>query len=151
MAAINPKVLLGKLNAPSRRALEAAAGLCPSRTNFNVEIEHWLLKLIEMQDGDVPLVLKHYGIDAGRVTRELTKSLDGFKTGNARVPAFSPEVFDLMREAWTLASLDYASVVDDSTFEPVGTLADGAPARAIVAARFPSARLIDNLAVPDQS
>src|SRR5207248_721614 len=36
VAAINPKLLLGKLNAPSRRALEAAAGLCLSRTNFNV-------------------------------------------------------------------------------------------------------------------
>ncbi|HEY1381234.1 MAG TPA: type VI secretion system ATPase TssH [Gemmataceae bacterium] len=109
MATVNPKTLLGKLNAPSRRALEAAAGLCLSRTHFNVEIEHWLLKLLEMQDGDLPLVLKHYGIDAGRVTRELTKSLDGLKTGNARVPAFSPEIFDLMREAWTLASLEYGS------------------------------------------
>ena len=109
MATINPKTLLGKLNAPSRRALEAAAGLCLSRTHFNVEIEHWLIKLLETPDADVPLILKHYGIDAGRVTRELTKSLDGFKTGNARVPAFSPEIFDLMREAWTLASLDYGS------------------------------------------
>jgi type VI secretion system protein VasG len=105
----NPKTLLGKLNAPSRRALEAAAGLCLSRTHFNVEIEHWLLKMLEMQEGDVPLILKHYGIDAGRVNRELTRSLDGLKTGNARVPAFSPEIFDLMREAWTLASLEYGS------------------------------------------
>jgi type VI secretion system protein VasG len=109
VATVNPKTLLGKLNAPSRRALEAAAGLCLSRTHFNVEIEHWLLKLLEVQDGDLPLVLKHYGIDAGRVTRELTKSLDGLKTGNARVPAFSPEIFDLMREGWTLASLDYGA------------------------------------------
>ncbi len=51
--------------------------------------------------------------------------------------------------ATPLASLDYASVVEDTTFEPVATLGDGGPARAIVAARFPSARLIDNLAIPD--
>jgi pantothenate synthetase len=38
-------------------------------------------------------------------------------------------------------------VVDESTFEPVGVI-EG-PARAIVAARFPSARLIDNLALPE--
>jgi type VI secretion system protein VasG len=109
VATVNPKTLLGKLNPPTRRALEAAAGLCMSRTHFNVESEHWLLKLLEMQDGDLTLLLKHYGIDAGRVTRELTKALDGFKTGNGRAPAFSPEILDLMREAWTLATLDYGA------------------------------------------
>lgn len=109
MATVNPKALLSKLNPPSRRALEAAAGLCLSRTHFNVEVEHWLLKLLEISDGDLPLILKHYGIDAGRVTRELSKSLDSLKTGNARVPAFSPEVFDLMREAWTMASLEFGA------------------------------------------
>jgi pantoate--beta-alanine ligase len=48
--------------------------------------------------------------------------------------------------ATPLARLDYAAVVGDGTFEPI-TRVDG-PARAIVAARFPSARLIDNLRLP---
>ena len=47
--------------------------------------------------------------------------------------------------ATALASLDYASVVDDRTFEPIRTI-DG-PARALVAARLGSTRLIDNLSV----
>jgi pantothenate synthetase len=45
-----------------------------------------------------------------------------------------------------LAELEYAAVVDDSTFEPATTVT--ARARALVAARFPSARLIDNLPLP---
>jgi pantoate--beta-alanine ligase len=49
--------------------------------------------------------------------------------------------------ATPLARLDYAAVVGEATFEPVGRV-DG-PARAIVAARFPSTRLIDNLRLPD--
>ena len=49
--------------------------------------------------------------------------------------------------ATPLARLDYAAVVDDATFEPI-THVD-VPARAIVAARFPSARLIDNLRLPE--
>jgi pantoate--beta-alanine ligase len=48
-----------------------------------------------------------------------------------------------------LASLDYAAVVDDRTFEPVSAVGDGVRVRAIVAAEFPSARLIDNLVLPD--
>ena len=47
---IDLKALIGKLNEPCRRALEQAAGLTLSRTNYNVEIEHWLLKLIEIAD-----------------------------------------------------------------------------------------------------
>jgi pantoate--beta-alanine ligase len=49
--------------------------------------------------------------------------------------------------ATPLARLDYAAVVGQDTFEPI-TLLDR-PARAIVAARFPSARLIDNLRLPE--
>jgi pantoate--beta-alanine ligase len=44
------------------------------------------------------------------------------------------------------AGLDYAAVVDDATFQDVGTIAG--PARALVAARFGDVRLIDNLALP---
>ncbi len=51
------------------------------------------------------------------------------------------------REAGTapLARLDYVAIVDDGTFEVVDTLEPDRPARALVAAVFPSARLIDNL------
>jgi len=48
--------------------------------------------------------------------------------------------------ATPLARLDYAAVIDEATFGPIGEL--DRPARAIVAARFPSARLIDNLVLP---
>jgi pantoate--beta-alanine ligase len=50
--------------------------------------------------------------------------------------------------ATPLASLDYAAVVDDDTFEPVARVASGMRTRALVAARFPEARLIDNLSLP---
>jgi pantoate--beta-alanine ligase len=51
--------------------------------------------------------------------------------------------------ATPLARLDHAAVIDDATFEPVSRVGPGS--RAIVAARFPSARLIDNLALPVSS
>ena len=48
-----------------------------------------------------------------------------------------------------LARLDYVAVVNDLTFEPVERLRPTEPARALLAARFPSARLIDNLLLPE--
>jgi pantoate--beta-alanine ligase len=44
------------------------------------------------------------------------------------------------------ARLDYVAVVDDVTFEEVGSLAG--PARALVAARLGEVRLIDTLMLP---
>ena len=51
--------------------------------------------------------------------------------------------------ATSLARLDYAAVVDDETFFPIDEVAPGVRARALVAARFPSTRLIDNISLPD--
>lgn len=49
--------------------------------------------------------------------------------------------------ATELATLDYAAVVDVATFGSIEAIE--APALAIVAARFPSARLIDDLLLPE--
>ena len=107
MAAIDLKSLVGKLNEPCRRALEGAAGLTLTRTHYNVEIEHWLMKLLEAADGDLAAILRHYEVDAGRLAADLTRVLDRLKTGNARTPALSPHVVQLGREAWVLASLEF--------------------------------------------
>ena len=50
--------LTAKLNPLCRTALVNALGLCVSQTNYEVEIEHWLLKLLEPTDGDLPRILK---------------------------------------------------------------------------------------------
>lgn len=109
MASLSPKSLVSKLNNTVRRALEGAAGLCLSRTNYNVEVEHWLIKLLEPANTDLTKILRHYGVDSSRVGRELTKSLDHLKTGNARAPELSPDIMDLITEAWMLTSLEYSS------------------------------------------
>lgn len=107
MVAIDLQTLVGRLNPQTRRALEAAAGLALSRTHYDCEIEHWLLKLAEPADGDVAAILRHYEIDAGRFMADLNRVLDKLKSGNGRAPALSPHLVKLAREAWVLASLQY--------------------------------------------
>ncbi|MDA8050406.1 MAG: type VI secretion system ATPase TssH [Rhodospirillales bacterium] len=106
MAAIDLKSLVAHLNDPSRRALEAAAGLTLSRSHYNVEIEHWLLKLAEATDNDLAAILRHYEADAGRLITDLNRGLDRLKTGNARAPGLSPDIVELAKQAWLLASLE---------------------------------------------
>jgi type VI secretion system protein VasG len=106
---VNLKSLIGKLNEPTRSALQAAAGLCLSRTHYDIEVEHYLLKLADSNDGDLARILKAFSVDKSRLTADLTRSLDKLKGGNARTPAFSPTLVKMLTEAWTLGSIDYGS------------------------------------------
>jgi type VI secretion system protein VasG len=130
MAAVNPKNLAGKLNALCRDALQNALGLCLSQTNYEVEIEHWLLKLFEPADSDLTKIARQYELDRARLSRELTRALERFKRGSGRSDlSISQDVYDLIREAWTIASLEFnatrvrsghvlAALVTDKTLAP---------------------------------
>ncbi len=61
------KSLVGKLNPTCRNGLESAAGLCLARTNYEVEIEHWLLKLAESPNTDLAAILRYFEIDNSRL------------------------------------------------------------------------------------
>jgi type VI secretion system protein VasG len=103
---INLKSLIARLNDTCRSALEGAAGLCLSRTNYDVEIEHYLLKLIEGAETDLARILRHYEVNSARLSRDLARALDQLKTGNARTPALSPRLPQWVQEAWMLASIE---------------------------------------------
>jgi type VI secretion system protein VasG len=105
----NLKGLIGKLNDTTRNTLEAAAGFCLARTHYDIEVEHFLLKLLDVTDSDLPRILKQFGVDKSRLTGDLTRSLDKLKSGNARTPAFSPTLTDMLSEAWTIGSIDFGS------------------------------------------
>ncbi len=104
---LNLKSLIGKLNDTTRRTLEAAAGLCVSRTHYDIEIEHFLLKTLEAGDNDVSVLCRHFGADVPRLTASLQRTLDGFKAGNARSPAFAPSLVKLLLEGWNVASIEF--------------------------------------------
>jgi type VI secretion system protein VasG len=106
MVAVDLKSLVSRLTDLARRQLEAAAGLTLSRSHYNVEIEHLLLKLLESPASDISVVLRKQGVDAGRVANELNRALDKLRTGNARAPSLSPDIVSWLREAWIVASLE---------------------------------------------
>ena len=122
---VNVKSLVGKLNSASRKALEAAAGLCVSRTNYEVEIEHWLLKLAELPNTDFQRVLRHFEIDRVRLSSDLNRVIDQLKTGNTRTPALSPYIVRLLNGAWLFASIDFDSSRIRSSHLLLAFLADG--------------------------
>ena len=103
----NLKSLIGKLNPTCRSALEAAAGLCLSQTHYEVDLEHFLLKLLEISNTDFQKILRHFEINETRLVSDLTRAMEGFKTGNARTPALSPRIPRMIQDAWLVASVDF--------------------------------------------
>ena len=107
MITIDLKSLVGRMNEPTRNALEGAAGLCLARSHYNVEIEHWLLKLLEIPDSDLLSIIDKFDIDLGKLVQDLNNELDRIKSGNTRAPALSPTIVDIAKNAWMLASIEY--------------------------------------------
>ncbi|MGA9391187.1 MAG: type VI secretion system ATPase TssH [Candidatus Sulfotelmatobacter sp.] len=101
--------MIGKLNDSTRCALEAAAGLCLARTHYDIEVEHYLTKLLDSTDNDITAIFKHFEVDTSRFSGELARALDKLKTGNARTPTLSPTLIRMLTEAWTLGSIDYGA------------------------------------------
>src|SRR5271166_6129244 len=104
---VDSAALIKTLNQTCLNALQSAAGLCLSRTNPSVEVEHWLVKLVELPDGDLTRIFRHFEVDTSRLLRDLTKVIDGFRTGNQRTPTLSLKLEQLVRAAWVTASIQY--------------------------------------------
>ena len=124
MPALNLKSLVSKLNPVCRSALEGAAGLCLSRTNYNVELEHWFTKILEGNNTDLHAILKYFEVDPHKLIADLTKSMDRLKTGNARPPALSPAVVDAAKDAYLLASVDFNETLARSGHVLLAILSD---------------------------
>jgi type VI secretion system protein VasG len=129
---INLKSLVTKLNATCRNSLESAAGLCLARTNYEIDIEHLLIKLADVSDSDLSRIWRQYDVEGSRLSRDLTRAIDRMKTGNARTPALSPRLVRLLTDAWTIGSLDYAEQQIRSGTILVALLADETLSRLVV-------------------
>ena len=103
---VNVRSLIGKLNHHTRAAVDAAAGLCLARTHYDVEVEHYLSKLLDAPDSDAAAIFRHYGVDRSRLERDLAAELDALKAGNARTPSLSPSLVRMLEVAWSVATLD---------------------------------------------
>ena len=91
MPPVNLKSLVGRFDEYCAKTVEGAVALCVARKHYNVEVEHWLLKLLEEPGTDLDRIFDHFEESiAARVQRELSRALERFKTGNSRPPALSP-------------------------------------------------------------
>jgi type VI secretion system protein VasG len=101
------KSLLVKLNNYLIRNLDTATGLGINRSHYEISFDHLLNCLIEDGMGDVPLILKHYNIDAGDVQARVLKNLEEMGKGNSGKPKLSPLLTELLEQAWITSSVHH--------------------------------------------
>jgi type VI secretion system protein VasG len=99
--------LLLKLNNYLVRNLDTATGLGIKHNHYEITFEHLLTALLEDGQGDVPLILKHYGIDGGRVQEICVKNIDEMESGNPGKPSLSRLLTDLLEDAWIMSSVHH--------------------------------------------
>ena len=106
---VNLKSLIGRLNATCWNALDNAAGLCVSRGNYDIEIEHLLAKLLEQNDTDLHKICNHYEVNIDRLSKDVQSALGSLKTGNTGRPGMSERIPQWVRDAWLIASVDFGA------------------------------------------
>src|SRR5690625_1224977 len=107
MITMDLKSLIKKMNNTTRNPLKGAAGLCLSRTHYNLDAEHWQIKLLELDDSDLPSLLKSIDLTPETLSERLNRGLDSIKAGSSRPRALAPNVVELAKQAWVLASIEY--------------------------------------------
>lgn len=100
--------IVEKLSPLLKLSLEEAAQLAISSGNYNVEIEHWLLMVLEKPHTDLGTLLRKVPeLDIESLKAELQEAAQIFQSGNVRPPSFSKILLNLASEAWVLASVTY--------------------------------------------
>ncbi|WP_300424426.1 type VI secretion system ATPase TssH [uncultured Thalassolituus sp.] len=114
MININLKSLVDKMSPYMRDSLEGAAGLCLAHSQYNVELEHWLLKLLDISDTDFVTLLEKHDVNPGNVAKQLANTIARFRSGSSRPAALAPTIVEAAKNAWMLASVDYGQPVVSS-------------------------------------
>lgn len=107
MINIDLKRLVATMTPHMRESLEGAAGLCLAHNQYNVELEHWLLKLLDKSDTDFLHLLEKHEINLSHMAKELAGAISKFKSGSSRPAALSPTIVEAAKNSWMLASIDY--------------------------------------------
>ncbi|MBD8654055.1 type VI secretion system ATPase TssH [Oxalobacteraceae sp. CFBP 13730] len=102
---INLKTLISKLNDTTRAAATRAAGICVGLGQYEVDVEHLFLGLIEQPGSDLAAIARHCDISLTGLDADLRREVARFATGSARTPVFSRHLPLLFEHAWLIASL----------------------------------------------
>ena len=108
MVNIELQNLIKRLTPHLKSTLEIAAGDCLARTHFTIELEHWFIALLQGDNTVWHQAMVKTGHAKETVVNQLNQKLSSLARGNDSSPSLSPELVQLLKDSWMLASLDHA-------------------------------------------
>ncbi|MDW1626794.1 type VI secretion system ATPase TssH [Vibrio sp. Y176] len=106
MININLSSLIQRLHPIAKVALEDAAALAVSEKANEVQIEHYLLSLLERPNSDYDVLLSHFDCSENLLRQSVRSTLDTNAKGNGSKPVFSALLIEWLQESWLVSSLD---------------------------------------------
>ncbi|MGL6313462.1 type VI secretion system ATPase TssH [Vibrio sp. WXL103] len=105
MINVNLAALIERLHPLSKTALEDAAALAVSMRSAEIQIEHYLLSLLERPDSDLDLILTKFECSPNLLRQALSSSLEQ-TSGSSSKPVFSALLIEWLQETWLMSSID---------------------------------------------
>ena len=105
MTEISRTASFGKLNALAYKAIEGATVFCKLRGNSFVELQHWLVQILNAPDSDLHRIVRHYGLDTAALAADLTTALDRLPRGSSSVSDISQFIDTAVERGWVYATL----------------------------------------------
>jgi type VI secretion system protein VasG len=101
----NLKTLIAKLNDTTRIAATRAASICVGLGQYEVDLEHLFLALLEQANCDFVRIARHCDVSLTGLETDLRNEIGRFSSGSSRTPVFSRHLPTLFEHAWLIASL----------------------------------------------
>ena len=123
MTARDLSPFLRRLNEHCARALADAASLCETRAHRDIEVEHWLIKLLELGDGDLLAILRRYELDVDGIWNALLRAIERLPHDLRGKPQLSQRVGQWLEAAWMRASLEATALGESKSIRSAHLLA----------------------------
>lgn len=105
MPDISRSASFGKLSPVAYKAIEGATVFCKMRGNPFVELQHWLVQILNAPDSDLHRIIRHFELDTAALAADLTQSLDRLPRGASSISDISAFVDTAVERGWVYASL----------------------------------------------
>ena len=109
MAEISRTALFGKLNKVAYKSIESAAVFCKMRGNPYVELVHWINQILQLDNTDLHLIIRHFELNPSKLAADITAALDRLPRGSTSISDLSSHIDEAVERAWVYGSLVYKS------------------------------------------
>ena len=95
--------LIGRCDPDCIRSFQGATSVCASRSHYEINPDHLLLRLLDETTGDVTQIFSTFRVDRVPIRRALQRVLDELPTGHKGKPALAPKLVELFQSAGVMA------------------------------------------------